>query len=241
MIYSLQGVVQALLPNGSIVEVNGVGYGLEMPLSAICNLPACGQQIRVWVHTHVREDSIRLFGFLSQAEKDAFEILISLTGIGPKLGLAILSTLDLTTIEEAVRYERIEVFESVPGVGKRLAEKLLVELKAKLKKLEAVLEPARAAGSTSTGSSLVSGARASRHRSVDEQFLLHLHDVHSALENLGFKERSIAETLAALRSEKPGTDFQSLMKIALQRMTGITPVVDAKVGTKVAGTETELF
>jgi Holliday junction DNA helicase RuvA len=241
VIYSLHGTVQELLPNGSIIDVNGVGYGLEMPLSAICNLPARGQQVRVWVHTHVREDSIRLFGFLSQAEKDAFEILISLTGIGPKLGLAILSTLNLSTIEDAVRFERIEVFESVPGVGKRLAEKLLVELKAKLKKLEAVLEPGRSVGLSTSTPTLVSGARTSKNRTLDEQFLLHLHDVHSALENLGFKDRSITETLAALRTEKPGTDFQSLMKIALQRITGVTPASDIKSSSKVTSTETELF
>jgi Holliday junction DNA helicase RuvA len=238
MIYSLNGTLQELLPNGAVVEVNGVGYGLEIPLSTLCALPSKGSKVHLSVHTHVREDSIRLFGFSSVAEKDVFEILISLNGIGPKVALAILSTLTLRQIHDAVRFEQAQTFEAVPGVGKRLSERLMVELKPKLKRLDLVLS-----GTPVTAPQLLGNRDASIASDQRDLFLVHLNDVHSALENLGFKEKLVVDTINSIRNERPADEFQELMRIALQKITGASQTPDARrvAGGVATATDTDLF
>ena len=91
-IEKLTGVFDTLLPTGVIIDVRGVGYGVEIPLSSLCELPKPGNTLSIWTFTHVREDSIRLFGFLRYEDRLCFEILLGLSGVGPKVALAILST-----------------------------------------------------------------------------------------------------------------------------------------------------
>ena len=131
----LSGKLVASVATGIILDVNGVGYGLEIPLSLMSQLPALGDNMDVWTYSYIKEDCIRLFGFESYQDRYTFEVLIGLNGVGPKVALALLSHLQLQAIHQAV-LDQAYIFESVPGVGKRLAEKIIVELKSKLKKLE---------------------------------------------------------------------------------------------------------
>lgn len=219
LIERLKGTYAVTLPTGIILDVNGVGYGVDMPLSAMCHLPCEGSALEVWVHTYVREDAIKLFGFLSYEDRVAFEILLSVSGVGPKVALAILSTLSTAAIRKAIITDNHSVFEAVPGVGKRVAEKLLVDLKPKLKKLQALQ------------SSMSHGTDARIDVSIDEltfgdddivsnaQEAL-LEDIRSALENLGFREKEMAPLLENLKEHMPGASFQDLMKKALLELSG---------------------
>ena len=127
MIEKLRGQYVASLPKGIVIDVNGVGYGLEVPLSTHSNLPEVGQNVDLWVHTYVREDAIRLYGFQHYVDRVAFEILIGLNGVGPKVALAILSTLTVDQLRKAILLERMDLLQNVPGIDKRLAEKIFVE------------------------------------------------------------------------------------------------------------------
>ena len=132
MIASLEGTVAASYTDYVVVAVNGVGYKVYMPQSSIDRLP----DDRIFLHTLmvVREDAITLYGFLSVAERESFETIISVSGIGPRLGLAILSTLGVEHLRNAVVTEQPDVLVRVPGIGKKMAQKIVFELKDKLKK-----------------------------------------------------------------------------------------------------------
>lgn len=211
MIEKIRGKYIGNLPSGIVVDVNGVGYGVETPLTTLARLPAKGEEVDLWTHTHVREDQLKLFGFLHQSERRVFDILLGLSGVGPKVALAILSTMSVDQIIRAVANERNEVFEQVPGIGKRSAEKILVEIKPKMKKLQA-------ASLNEFGEQPKESAIAfsdSEEPGEDLSWAV-FEDVRSALENLGFKEKSISEALKFLQSENVVAEFQHLMKEALQ-------------------------
>jgi len=201
MIEWIKGCCIKVTSTGVIMDVNGIGYGLEMPLTSLCELNESQDQVELWVHTYVREDAIRLFGFTSVDQKSVFSTLIGLNGVGPKVALAILSTLSIDTIRHAVLDQRIDVFEMVPGIGKRSAEKILVELKSKVKKLQGA--------SFSAGSDQLTAVHGSEV--VD--------DVRSALENFGFKSKIITPILQSiLETDGNSVDFQSMMRQALVRL-----------------------
>jgi len=235
MIQMIEGKVRDFFLGGVVVDVNGVGYGVEVPLSTLCGLPKVGEMVCLWTHTHVSEDSLRLFGFLSVRERDVFEVLISLNGIGPKVGMAILSTLSVQGVLDAVRYEQAHIFETTPGVGTRLSERLLVDLKPKLKK---ITERFSAHGAEFA----VSHSAVQHHQKRDnEGFMDAVDDVKSALENLGFKETALTKVLADLVKEKPAHDFQGLLKIALKKLTASatpSPTTKAPVDSSV---DSDLF
>ena len=132
MIASLTGVVAAKSPTHVIVDVGGVGYEVAMPASAIAALPSLGQRVTVLTHLNVREDEMSLFGFRTAADKEAFRLLISVSGVGPKVALAVLSAMDPATLADAVAREDMTAVREVPGVGKKLAQRLVMELKDKL-------------------------------------------------------------------------------------------------------------
>jgi Holliday junction DNA helicase RuvA len=235
MIQMIEGTVRDFFLGGVVVDVNGVGYGAEVPLSTLCGLPKIGEKVCLWTHTHVREDSLRLFGFLSVRERDVFEVLISLNGIGPKVGMAILSTLSVQGVLDAVSYEQAHIFETTPGVGKRLSERLLVDLKPKLKK---IIERFSAHG----GEFALPHSSSPMHQKRDDDgFMDAIDDVKSALENLGFKEAALTKVLAELVKEKPAQDFQGLLKCALKKLTSSntpTPVVKPSAES---GVDSDLF
>ena len=212
MIERLTGTVVRILPSGAILDVNGVGYGVELPLSQLCLVPEPGQQLSLWTYTHVREDAIRLFGFLGHEERATFELLLSLGGVGPKLALAILSTLDLSDIRSAILRDDPILLERVPGVGKRMAEKILVELKPKLKHLGAIQ-------SRSEATSLQRTLGVSPERLDDESQQI-FDDLKSALENLGFKEKTLIPVMDRLRNDDVLPSFPILMRKALIELRG---------------------
>lgn len=214
MIARLIGRKAAVLPTGIILDVNGVGYFLELPLSTLCQLPDSDEPLTLYTHTYLRQDMLKLYGFSSLAQKNAFEILISLSGIGPKVALAILSTLSLNALKQAARTQNQQAFEAVPGIGKRLAEKILVELKPKLAKLEdshLVGATPSAHGAELNGSQpelLAEGEiMAYRDQLID--------DALSALLNLGFKEKQVTPVVTGLIDDNPNFKFEQLVRQAL--------------------------
>jgi len=216
----LTGTFFASLPTGIILDVQGVGYGLELPLSTLCQLPKVGQKISLWISTYVREDAIRLFGFRSYGDRQAFEILISLSGVGPKVALAILSTLTVTAIERAVTQDDGKILESVPGVGPRLAEKIIVDLRPKMLKLKAAqMLDLREEHSRMDSTDFDGPLPLDHGQDRREQQEMIIADLESALENLGYKEKTITPLLAKLRRESANLPFPDLMRQALKQFS----------------------
>lgn len=132
MIALLRGILVEKHPSQAIVEVNGVGYEVSIPISTYSQLPDAGAEVRLRVHTHVREDALLLYGFLTQDEKSMFEKLISVTGIGPKLAVTVLSGLPAVDLVTAIRRGEVERLVRIPGVGKKTAERIILELRDKM-------------------------------------------------------------------------------------------------------------
>jgi Holliday junction DNA helicase RuvA len=193
MIALLRGTLLEKHPNQAIVEAGGVGYDLTIPVSTFTGLPAVGAEVRLKVHTHVREDLLALFGFLTQDEKMLFEKLIGVSGIGPKLAVTVLSGLAAGELVQAIRNGAIDQLVRIPGVGKKTAERMVLELRDKLM-------------SVATATSATAGAA---FNTIEE-------DVLSALLNLGCA-RPAAE--AAIRKAKvAGTpqEFEKLFRRSLE-------------------------
>ncbi len=181
-------------PNQAIVETGGVGYDVTIPVSTFSHLPDPGAEVRLRIHTHVREDALSLYGFLTQDEKGLFEKLISVSGIGPKLAVTILSGLAAPDLLNAIRRGEVERLVRIPGIGKKTAERMVLELRDKLPAASGEEPQAPAAAALSA---------------VDQ-------DVLSALLNLGCA-RPQAE--AAVRKAKAGgapADFEPLFRRALE-------------------------
>jgi Holliday junction DNA helicase RuvA len=132
VIATLTGTLTEILLDGAIVDVSGVGYRVFMPSSAIAHLPSRGSTTLVHIHTHVREDAITLFGFLNAEDRELFEVLIGVNGIGPKNALAILSANTPSSLRKAVVAEDVAALTAVPGIGKKTAARIVLELKEKL-------------------------------------------------------------------------------------------------------------
>jgi Holliday junction DNA helicase RuvA len=136
MISELRGTLVRKAPAGVVVDVGGVGYGLLVPLSTFRDLGEEGDDIRLLTHLHVKEDALDLFGFLTEAERTIFRELISVSGIGPKLGLAVLSGLSPEIFHRAVVEEDLGLLTSISGIGKKTAQRMIVDLKEKLSGLD---------------------------------------------------------------------------------------------------------
>ena len=200
-----------------VLDVQGVGYGVEVPLSVVCQLPQIGEPMSLWVYTYVREDSLKLYGFFTFSDKKAFELLIGLNGVGPKLGLAILSTISVSALKNAIATDKKEVLEGVPGVGPRVSARILLELRPKLSKLSAVPSVINSESvHQQTDHSPLGITEIHDENDRAEQMF---HDLHSALENLGFKANKIDPLLQKLRQNGVSTSFPLLMKKALQILT----------------------
>lgn len=197
MISHLRGTVLEKHPNQVIVDVGGVGYDVTIPISAYSSLPEKGQEVRLHIHTHVREDALSLFGFLSAGDKSLFEKLISVSGIGPKLAVTALSGLTGADLVNAIRSGAVEQLVRIPGVGKKTAERMVLELREKLGPVEA---PARA-GTTSPP--------ASRFPPTEE-------DVISALMNFGASRPTAEAAVVKGRSTEESNEFDALFRRALK-------------------------
>jgi Holliday junction DNA helicase RuvA len=195
MIAFLRGVLMEKHPNQAVVDVGGVGYDVTIPVSTYSVLPAAGEKTELRVHTHVREDAISLFGFATAKEKALFEKLITVSGIGPKLAITALSGLAADALANAVRAGAVDQLVRIPGVGKKTAERIVLELRDKL---DAIGAPA------------ASGAAAPIVFDAIES------DVISALTNLGLARPAAEAALRKARSAGAPGDFESLFRKSLE-------------------------
>jgi Holliday junction DNA helicase RuvA len=174
MIAHLRGRLIAKHPNQAVVETGGVGYDVAITVPTFSSLPDAGSEVALHIHTHVREDTIALYGFLRPAEKKLFERLISVSGVGPRLAVTILSGMPAEALAAAIRSNDLGRLTRIPGIGRKTAERLVVELRDKL-------EPAGAEAPAASAAS-----------PVEE-------DVLSALTNLGYQRHAAERALAAVR------------------------------------------
>jgi len=195
MIALLTGQIAHKSPDHLIVDVNGVGYRVMIPFSTYYELPEEGA-ISLYIHTSVREDAIQLYGFRTRTEKSFFQLLISVSGIGPKLARDILSNIQPPQLSAALQQGDLHKLSAIPGIGKKTAERLVVELRDKVGKLETGASPAEAVGRTLPSAGL-------------------LDDVTSALLNLGYKEAQVKKALAEVDAAAGGT-VEGLLKQALK-------------------------
>ena len=141
MIDYLRGCLLVHDGDAIILDVNGVGYGVLIKPDSFGEPDPDGPEIEIWIRTYVREDILKLYGFVSRHERDMFDLLISMPGIGPSLGMSILSSLGLADIVQAVHEDNSAVLRSIRGVGPRMAEKLMLELKSKIGKMSGIVDP----------------------------------------------------------------------------------------------------
>lgn len=196
MIAHLRGILIEKHPNEVIVECAGVGYSLTVPVSTFTALPDLKQEARVHVHTAVREDAIQLFGFFTREEKRLFERLTTVSGIGPKLAVTILSGIAVPELLTAIRSSDAPRLVRIPGVGKKTAERIVLELKDKLQGFEA-LAPVGAAPPPAILSA------------VED-------DVLSALLNLGCARPAAESALLKAKGQTDSKEFESLFRKALE-------------------------
>lgn len=191
------------LPDGScIVDVGGVGYEVFVPLGALGGLPAPPEEVTLHVHTHVREDALSLFGFARGEDRTAFRTLLGISNVGPKLALAILGGMDARELATAVASQNKVRFTAIPGVGKRTAERLLLELKDKL----GFVSLATAAPNQPMGGGVVA---------PDTGPLAH---VAVLLVNTGFKPQEANRAVAAIADDAEGQSVEQLLAKALRQL-----------------------
>jgi Holliday junction DNA helicase RuvA len=197
MIALLKGTLVEKLPNRIIVDVGGVGYDVQVPLSTFYQIPEPGAEVLLRIHTYVREDTLALFGFITTLEQQIFERLIAIGGVGPKLALAVLSGIEPRDLVRAVQVGDAARLTTIPGIGKKTAERITLELRDRLAKL------AMPAPETAGGVAAVGDLRG---------------DVLSALVNLGY-HRSLAERAVDAALKAGGDDsFESRLKLALREL-----------------------
>ncbi len=197
MIARLEGVLVEKSPEAVVLDVHGVGYELRVPLSTFFELPDEGKTVRLRVHTHVREDAFQLFGFGTELERAVFRLLLGASGVGPKLALAILSGLSVEKLIPALRSGNLAALVGIPGVGKKTAERMVVELRDRVTSLETIPTAEQPPRDDATASA------------------------ESALVNLGWPkshaEKAVRRALESL-PESPG--LESLIKEALRVAAG---------------------
>jgi len=197
MIGQLRGRLVGKRPNQVLVDVGGVGYLVQVPLSTYATLGELHTEVTLLIHTHVREDALALYGFLSSREKHFFEMLLSASGVGPTLALKILSGMNVEELVPAIRSGDLARLTRIPGVGRKTAERIVVELKDKLDAV--VVEAAEKPAPSSPA-----GVEA---------------DVISALVNLGYDARTAESAVADARREAGAANFEKLLRSALQTLS----------------------
>ena len=197
MIARLKGTLVEKSPSRLTLDVGGVGYDVLVPLSTFYGLGEPGSSVVLRVHTHVREDVIALYGFASALEQDLFERLISISGIGPKLALAVLSGIDPSDLVRAIRAQDVARLTRIPGVGKKTAERIGLELKDRLPLAPAPVEAA-AAGTAS-----------------DDALR---DDLLSALANLGYQRAAVEKVVTAVLRKSPDASFEQALRDVLRGM-----------------------
>ena len=191
MIAHLRGRLLAKHPNQAVVETGGVGYDVTISIPTFSDLPTAGNEVALHIHTHVREDQIALYGFLRPAEKQLFEKLITVSGIGPKLAITILSGMPADEMVGAIRGNDIARLTRIPGIGKKTAERMVLELRDKF--------PPAGAGETPAAPTMTA---------MEE-------DVLSALVNLGYQRPAAERALATAGKNEKGPTFEALFRNTL--------------------------
>ncbi len=192
MIAHLRGKLISKHPNQAIVEAGGVGYDVVISVPTFSELPGLNAEVSLFIHTHVREDALALFGFLRAQEKQLFEKLLSVSGIGPKLAITILSGMPADAMVAAIKGNNVASLTRIPGIGKKTAERMVLELRDKLESFSISAEVTAAA------------------TPVEE-------DVISALVNLGY-QRPLAEKALARLGNVSGESFDTLFRKAMAAM-----------------------
>jgi Holliday junction DNA helicase RuvA len=201
MIARIRGRLASKEPHRVVVDVNGVGYQLFIPLSTYYQLPEVPAEVTLHTHTHVREDAIQLFGFHTRDEQTLFELLQGVAGIGPRLATNILSGISVEELVPALSDGNVTRLRAVPGVGKKLAERLVVELREKVGTAHLAQPPAALAGPAPA-----------LDRTLD--------DVVSALVNLGCNRKEAVKAAEAARHDLgPAAGFEKLIKAALRGLS----------------------
>ncbi len=190
MIGRLKGVVAEKGMESILIDVGGVGYDVHCPLTVLERLPRAGDAITLSIHTYVREDQLTLFGFVDDRQRTLFRQLISISGVGPKIGLACLSGMDADTLSGAIAAGDVKRLSTIPGLGKRTSERIILELKEKMGGL--------------------AGAAPTHNKVLD--------DLQSALVNLGYKAKSVEKLMAELASKADSMSFEELLKEALKQL-----------------------
>ena len=202
MISYIRGELCDIEEQKAIVDVNGVGYGIYMPQQALSFLPPMGQQVKIHTYLNIREDAMQLFGFLTKEDLNVFRLLIGVNGIGPKAGLNILSCLSPDELRFAVLSEDAKAISATPGIGKKTAEKLILELKDKLN-IEDMLDHAAHGGDSED---LASGTDTASNTMQAEAV--------QALTALGYGS---AESLRAVKKSSPEcSSVEDILKEALK-------------------------
>ena len=190
MIGRLKGVVAEKGMESILIDVGGVGYDVHCPLTVLERLPRAGDAITLSIHTYVREDQLTLFGFVDDTQRTLFRQLISISGVGPKIGLACLSGMDADTLSGAIAAGDVKRLSTIPGLGKRTSERIILELKEKMGGF--------------------AGAVPAQNAVLD--------DLQSALVNLGYKAKSVDKLMAELASKADSMSFEELLKEALKQL-----------------------
>jgi Holliday junction DNA helicase RuvA len=198
MIAFLRGRILEKQPNRVIVDVSGVGYEVVIPLSTYYEVGDEGSDVALRVHTHVREDALQLYGFISELERQVFERLIGISGIGPKLALAVLSGLDSRDLVIAVQRGDVARLTAIPGIGKKTAERIVLELRDRLAQL---VVPVAAATDATT-------IESERLRA----------DLLSALQNLGYHRPQADKAVDNILTSVPEPTFEQALKSALREL-----------------------
>ena len=205
MIGSLRGKLIEKRPNQVLVDVSGVGYQVQIPLSTFAGVGALHAETSLLIHTHVREDQITLYGFATAREKQCFELLISASGVGPSLALKILSGMSIEELVPAIRKGDLAQLVRIPGVGRKTAERIVVELRDKL-----VIVDVPEAGKPITRTQLEE-------------------DVASALLNLGYDGKSVERAIEKSKAAS-GADFEKLLRASLQLLSSSAMQKSARAG-----------
>jgi len=197
MIAFLRGRLLEKHPNRVVVDVSGVGYDVHVPVSSFYGLGEPGGEVSLRVHTHVREDVIALFGFVTALELQLFERLIAVNGIGPRLALAVLSGIEPPDLVQAIQRGDIARLTAIPGIGKKTAERVVLELKDKVASL-AVASPAAEAPAA--------------HGAMRDDLL-------SALLNLGYHRPAAEKALDRVLEQEPDSTFERALRAALKHLS----------------------
>ena len=196
MIAQLRGTLEDKRPNQVLVDVGGVGYLVHVPLSTFYALGDLHSNVTLLIHTQVREDAISLYGFLSSREKHLFELLISASGVGPALALKILSGMSVDDLVPAVRTGDLARLTRIPGVGRKTAERIVVELRDKLAAMESPDDARQPVTTTGTAG-----------------------DVVSALLNLGYEQRTAEQAVERAKKDGAKETFEDLLRATLQQLS----------------------